>query len=101
MNKPFQGTGHEALTYLFFKELTMAEPSQNTKNLISQAYDDLGAAQSADLDDAKAVQALQAAESAEAATKATSIQAHKTALASAGEAIKAMAQELGYTLPTI
>ena len=38
--------------------------------------------------------------STDAATKAASIEAHKTALNSAGEAIKAMAQELGYTLPT-
>ena len=47
------------------------------------------------------MQALQAAEDAEAATKSASIQAHKTALDSAQEAIKAMAQELGYTLPAV
>jgi hypothetical protein len=85
---------------LFSKEFTMPAPSPATQALITQAYADLDSAQGADADDARAVQALQAAQAAEDATKAASVAAHKTALASAQQAISAMAQELRYNLPT-
>lgn len=66
---------------------------------IQQAVDDAAAAAQVDADDAKAAQAIRDAQAVEDGTKAASNAAHKTALASAHDAIQSLANALGFTLP--